>query len=81
MGFLIVTMGERMSDPNSTFFAQLFLVAPLVLSIAAAWHLTRSVRWFDGTRERQLRPEDSGARPITRPADGGWAGGGRRRRP
>ncbi len=36
VGFLVVTMGDRMDDPNAVFFAQLFLFAPLVLSIAAA---------------------------------------------
>ena len=66
-GYLIATMGDRQSDPDAAFFMQLFLLAPFVLSTASAWHFVRGVRWFDGTRESRLRPEESGARPITAP--------------
>jgi peptide/nickel transport system ATP-binding protein len=64
-GYLIATVGDQIGDANTTFFAQLALFAPFVLSIAAAWHLVRGVRWFNGEHEHQLRAEESGARPIT----------------
>ena len=67
LGYLIVTMGDRQSDPNTTFFAQLFLLSPFVLAVASVWHFLRGARWFDGTHESRLLPEESGARPITAP--------------
>ena len=67
LGYLIVTMGDRMGDPNATFFAQLGLLMPFLMGLGSAWHFTRSIRWFDGTRESVLKPEESGARPITAP--------------
>jgi oligopeptide/dipeptide ABC transporter ATP-binding protein len=67
VGYLIVTMSQHVTEPNSIFFAQLGLVGPLVLSIAAAWQFSRAARWFDGTKERALKPEESGARPIGAP--------------
>jgi oligopeptide/dipeptide ABC transporter ATP-binding protein len=66
-GYLIVTMGDRMGEPNATFFAQFGLVVPFVIAAAAAWHITRGRTWFNGERERPLRPEESGARPIDAP--------------
>jgi oligopeptide/dipeptide ABC transporter ATP-binding protein len=67
VGYLIVTMSARFTEPNSIFFAQLGLVAPLVLASAAVWQFTRAATWFDGTKERPLKPEESGARPISAP--------------
>jgi oligopeptide/dipeptide ABC transporter ATP-binding protein len=67
VGALIVMMGAQMSDPNATFFAQLMLLPALLLAVGSVWHFSRSVRWFDGTRESVLKPEESGARPITAP--------------
>ncbi len=64
-GYLIATMGDRMPDPNTTFFGQLGVFIPFVLSLASAWHFARGVRWFNGEHERPLRAEESGARPIT----------------
>jgi oligopeptide/dipeptide ABC transporter ATP-binding protein len=64
LGYLIATMGDRMKDANSTFFAQLGLLAPFVLAIASVWHFSRGMRWFNGERERPLRPDEAGARPI-----------------
>ncbi|HYO42075.1 MAG TPA: oligopeptide/dipeptide ABC transporter ATP-binding protein [Candidatus Limnocylindrales bacterium] len=66
-GYLIVTMGDRQSDPDAAFFMQLFLLAPFVLAVASVWHFVRGARWFDGTRESRLKPEESGARPIDAP--------------
>ncbi len=66
-GYLIVTMGDRAGDPDSAFFMQLFLLSPFVLATASVWHFARGARWFDGTRESRLRPEESGARPINAP--------------
>ena len=66
-GYLIVTMGDRMGEPNATFFAQFGLLMPFVMALAAAWHLTRGRAWFNGEHERPLRPEEAGARPITAP--------------
>jgi oligopeptide/dipeptide ABC transporter ATP-binding protein len=66
-GFLIATMGDRQGDPDAAFFAQLFLLSPFVLAVASVWHFARGARWFDGTRESRLRPEESGARPIDAP--------------
>ena len=65
LGYLIATMGDRMSDANTTFFAQLGLLTPFVLAIAAVWHFTRGMHWFNGERERPLRADETGARPIT----------------
>jgi oligopeptide/dipeptide ABC transporter ATP-binding protein len=67
LGYLIVTMSERMGDPDATFFSQLVLAFPFAISVAAFWHFARGARWFDGTRESRLRPEESGARPINAP--------------
>ena len=67
LGYLIATMGDRQSDADTVFFIQLFLTAPFVLSMAAVWHFVRGASWFNGERESRLRPEDSGARPITAP--------------
>jgi len=64
-GYLIATVGDEIGDANTTFFAQLGLLLPFVLSIVAVWNLLRGFRWFNGERERPLRPEESGARPIT----------------
>ena len=38
-----------------------------MFAIASAWHFLRGASWFNGERERPLRAEDSGARPITAP--------------
>ena len=67
IGVLIVLMSRLLSEPNSIFFAQLILSLPFVVAVAAAWQLARGVFWFDGTKEHQLRPEESGARPISSP--------------
>ncbi len=67
LGYLIVTMSDRTGDPDATFFAQLVLAFPWVVSIASFWHFSRGARWFNGERERKLRPEESGARPIDSP--------------
>jgi len=67
IGVLIVLMSRLLSEPNSIFFAQLILSLPFVVAVAAAWQLARGVFWFDGTKEHQLRPEESGARPISAP--------------
>ncbi|MEI7744076.1 MAG: oligopeptide/dipeptide ABC transporter ATP-binding protein [Chloroflexota bacterium] len=67
LGYLIVTMGSRMADPNATFFGQLMLLMPFVLALFSTWNFGRGRAWFDGTVERQLRPEESGARPIDAP--------------
>ena len=65
LGYLIVTMSSRMGNPDATFFAQLILAFPFFVALASFWHFARGARWFDGTRESRLRPEESGARPIT----------------
>jgi oligopeptide/dipeptide ABC transporter ATP-binding protein len=67
LGFLIVVMSRLLSEPNSIFFAQLILSIPFVVSVAAVWQLARGAAWFDGTKERPLKPEESGARPISAP--------------
>ncbi len=67
LGYLMVTMGDRITDPNSVFFAQLGLLVPFVLAVFSGWHFTRAASWFDGTRERRLKPEETGARPIDAP--------------
>ncbi|HEX5828607.1 MAG TPA: oligopeptide/dipeptide ABC transporter ATP-binding protein [Candidatus Limnocylindrales bacterium] len=67
LGYLIVAMSQLMTDPNSIFFAQLILALPFVVALAAVWQLARGFSWFDGTKERQLKPEESGARPIGAP--------------
>jgi len=67
LGFLIVTMSRLLSDPNSIFFAQLILSVPFVVAVAAAWQLGRGAAWFDGTKEKPLKAEESGARPINAP--------------
>jgi oligopeptide/dipeptide ABC transporter ATP-binding protein len=71
-GYLIVTMSTRLTDANAIFFAQLALAGPFVVALAAAWQFVKSASWFDGTVEKPLRPEESGARPIATPliADG-----------
>jgi oligopeptide/dipeptide ABC transporter ATP-binding protein len=66
-GYLIVTMTDRMPDPNSTFFAQMGVLPAFLLSMASVWHFWRGRRWFDGTHEKRLTAADSGARPITAP--------------
>ena len=75
LGYLIASMSERMTDPNATFFGQLFLLPPFVLAVASVWHFARSARWFNGEREKQLRPEESGARPIDAPLTSSAAAG------
>ena len=67
LGFLIVTMSRLLSEPNSIFFAQLILSVPFVVAASAAWQLGRGVAWFDGTKEKPLKAEESGARPINAP--------------
>ncbi|HEU0243445.1 MAG TPA: oligopeptide/dipeptide ABC transporter ATP-binding protein, partial [Candidatus Limnocylindrales bacterium] len=67
LGYLIVVMSRLLSEPNSIFFAQLLLSIPFIVALAATWQLARGARWFDGTKEHQLRPEESGARPISAP--------------
>ena len=67
LGYLIATMGERQSDADTAFFLQLFLTSPFVLAVASVWHFLRGARWFNGEHEHRLRPEESGARPITDP--------------
>jgi peptide/nickel transport system ATP-binding protein len=67
LGYLIATMGDRQPDPDTAFFAQLALISPFVLAVASVWHFLRGASWFNGERESRLRPEDSGARPITAP--------------
>ncbi len=67
LGYLMVTMGDRITDPNSVFFAQLGLLTPFVLAAVSGWNFTRAASWFDGTRERRLKPEEAGARPIDAP--------------
>ncbi len=67
LGYLIVTMSTRMGDADSTFFGQLVLAFPFFVALASFWHFARGARWFDGTRESRLRPEESGARPINAP--------------
>ncbi|HKF85135.1 MAG TPA: oligopeptide/dipeptide ABC transporter ATP-binding protein [Candidatus Limnocylindrales bacterium] len=67
VGYLIVTMSTRLTEPNSIFFAQLGLTAPFVLAIIAAWQFLKAASWFDGTVEKPLRAEESGARPIATP--------------
>jgi oligopeptide/dipeptide ABC transporter ATP-binding protein len=69
--YLIVTMQSRTSDANAIFFLQLLISPVLVFAVASAWHFARGRAWFNGERERQLRPEESGARPITAPLIGG----------
>jgi oligopeptide/dipeptide ABC transporter ATP-binding protein len=66
-GYLIATMGDRQSDPDTAFFIQLFLLSPFVLACASVWHFARGARWFNGERESRLRAEESGARPIDAP--------------
>jgi len=66
-GYLIVTMGGRVTDPNAVFFAQMGILLPFVLGTYATWNFVRGRSWFDGTVEHQLKPEESGARPITAP--------------
>ena len=53
---------------------------PLVLAVASVWHFLRGRAWFNGERERPLRAEESGARPIAAPLIGGSAPGLARRR-
>jgi oligopeptide transport system ATP-binding protein len=65
LGFLIVTMASRLSDPNSIFFAQFILAFPFALALASAWQFARGARWFNGERERPLKADEAGARPIT----------------
>ncbi|MEO5966438.1 MAG: oligopeptide/dipeptide ABC transporter ATP-binding protein [Candidatus Limnocylindrales bacterium] len=67
IGYLIVTISAVIEEPNTIFFIQLGLSLPFVLAVVAAFQFSRAVSWFDGTVEHQLRPEDSGARPITAP--------------
>ncbi|HEY3336676.1 MAG TPA: oligopeptide/dipeptide ABC transporter ATP-binding protein [Candidatus Limnocylindrales bacterium] len=67
LGYLIVTMSRLLTETNSIFFAQLMLSIPFVVAVAAVWQLARGFTWFDGTKEHQLRPEESGARPISAP--------------
>ena len=67
LGYLIATMGDRQSDPDTAFFIQLFLFSPFVLAVASVWHFLRGAKWFNGTHESRLLPEESGARPITDP--------------
>ena len=69
--YLIVTMQSRTSDANSIFFLQLLISPVLVFAVASAWHFARGRAWFNGERERPLRAEESGARPITAPLIGG----------
>ena len=66
-GYLIVTMGSRVVDPNGVFFAQMAILLPFLLGLYATWNFLRARSWFDGTKESQLKPEESGARPITSP--------------
>jgi peptide/nickel transport system ATP-binding protein len=66
-GYLIATMGDRIGDPNGTFFAQLALLPAFVFALVGSWHLARGIGWFNGERERPLRPEEVGARPISAP--------------
>jgi oligopeptide/dipeptide ABC transporter ATP-binding protein len=72
-GYLIVSMSTRLSEPNAIFFAQMALGIPFVLAALSAWNFLRGVRWFNGERERPLRPEEAGARPITAPLISGGA--------
>ncbi len=67
LGYLLATMGDRMPDANTTFFTQLGLLPPFVLSVASVWHFLRGMRWFNGERERPLRSTETGARPIDAP--------------
>ncbi len=76
-GYLIVTMQSRSDDANAIFFLQLLLTPPLVFAIASVWHFARGRAWFNGERERPLRAEESGARPIAAPLIGGPAAGAR----
>ena len=70
-GYLIVTMQQRISDPNAVFFGQLVLAPALGFAIASAWHFTRGAAWFNGERERPLKAEEAGARAIDAPLIGG----------
>ena len=70
-------MQSRSDDANAIFFLQLLLTPPLVFAIASVWHFARGRAWFNGERERPLRAEESGARPITAPLIGGPAAGAR----
>ena len=60
-------MSRLLSEPNSIFFAQLILSVPFVVAVAASWQLGRGAMWFDGTKEKPLKAEESGARPINAP--------------
>jgi oligopeptide/dipeptide ABC transporter ATP-binding protein len=66
-GYLVITMSTRFTEPNSIFFAQLALVPPFVFAAAAVWQFAKAVGWFDGTVEKPLRAEESGARSIDTP--------------
>ena len=48
-GYLIVTMQQRISDPNAVFFAQLVLAPALGFAIASAWHFTRGAAGSTGS--------------------------------
>ena len=67
IGYLIVTMSTRFEEPNSIFFAQLALVPAFIFALAAVWQFLKAVSWFDGTVEKPLRAEESGARSIETP--------------
>jgi oligopeptide/dipeptide ABC transporter ATP-binding protein len=65
--YLIAMLPNWQTDPNAIFFMQLVLVFPLVLSATSTYNFIRGASWFDGTKESVLKPEESGARPITAP--------------
>jgi oligopeptide/dipeptide ABC transporter ATP-binding protein len=67
LGTLIVMMSRLLTEANSIFFAQLILSLPFVIAIGAVWQFAKSAAWFDGTVEKPLRAEESGARPIATP--------------
>ncbi len=93
LGYLIATMGDRQSDPDTAFFLQLFLISPFVLAVASVWHFLRGARWFNGEHEQPAAAGGVRRPPDHRPAHGGSRdrtgrarrvrrpGGDRRRRP
>jgi oligopeptide/dipeptide ABC transporter ATP-binding protein len=66
-GYLIFMLPNLLGDPNAIFFTQLVLVFPLVAGSFAVYNFVRGAAWFDGTKERPLKADESGARPITAP--------------
>ena len=66
----VVGGGATELDGNSAFFSVVLAAVGPILALPAMLNLLRARRWFNGERERQIRADEIGARPIADPLMG-----------